>query len=352
MGRPRNETVSNTEAGVYHCLNTFTQGFSYFGRDPISGKHCDYRRAWFVERLKLLSRAFAVDVLCHTVNGRGYEFVIHVDPVRTEGWSDREVVERWTSIFTVERDGQGNPVLLDEAAVLRLAADKPLVSSWRRRLGSLGEMMQDLNGYLARRINHDNHRGGRIWAGRYKARVLVDELAVLTGMCIVDLAGVELRDGKIKRMSICGSIQHRVRRSRGGSCSWQVAPGAVDTGSLHRIFPSLGAEQYFDILVSLIGVIFEPNSGYRAQAMRRLEEILGDMIGDLELWIEEWLIRHDLPPRAVGDPARLGTIAKGIKFLRLNLAWLGLGIYAGTKNPERKRCKRAASGRRAMGATP
>ncbi|MCA9286649.1 MAG: hypothetical protein KDA22_15605, partial [Phycisphaerales bacterium] len=64
MAVPRSKTVDESVSGLYHCLSRCVRrGYLLApGRDPHDGAAVDdHRRDWMVERLRLLTSAFAVD---------------------------------------------------------------------------------------------------------------------------------------------------------------------------------------------------------------------------------------------------------------------------------------------------
>ncbi len=73
------------------------------------------------------------------------------------------------------------------------------------------------------------------------------------------------------------------------------------------------------------------------------DPILGGIIKDLSLWFFEWLMKKDLPKRAIGAPALLAELAMKLGLKRLNLSWLGNGIYPGTENEKGRRARRNKS---------
>ena len=340
MPRPRTETVSSTEPGVYHCHSGFTQGFQFMGHDPVCGQFCGHRRQWVIDRCRRLERTFPVEVLSLSVRAHRYDMVIHFDPGAVRSWSDRQVVERWSAYYILRKDEANKRRPLTEDDFVEILGDRKQVAQWRERLCHLGEFMQELNGRVASRINRENCGRGSIWASRYEAVALLDEVAVLTCIVNTELSGVELGSGGTVRVSPYSTLSKRMRPTSKG---WEAVAGSLQREFSHDVLPSLKAEVLFIVLSTLSDLLFRPNLLFRDMAIGRLDPHLGPLIADVGLWVYEWLEKKDLPKRAMGAPALLAALAMKLGIKRLNLAWLGNGIYPGTDNEKERRAQRTAS---------
>jgi len=108
-------------------------------------------------------------------------------PKVAAGWSARDVVCRWLSIWPRERLPDGTAVLPQETEIVRLAADAEQVARWRERLSDLSWTMKALKENLARRANHEDGCSGAFWEGRFKSVPLLDQAALVACMAYVDL---------------------------------------------------------------------------------------------------------------------------------------------------------------------
>ncbi len=346
MPRPRRETVSSTEPGVYHCHSGFTQGFEFMGKDPVAKKFRGHRRQWVIDKCRKLARAFPVEIISLTVRAHCYDMVIHFDPTVAREWADREVVEHWSSYYVLRRDEAEKRRELTEEDFKEILRDRKQVARWRERLCHLGELMQELNGRIASHINRENCGHGAVWASRYEATVLLDEVAVLTAIASTEMAGVEFgRHGEVS-ISTYSTLRKRVRRTAHG---WQPDGEGWETLSSLQEDPlklaaaELRAETLKIVLSLLLESAFCPRRFAYNLSRDEYDPVMGDIISDLSLWFTEWLMKKDLPKRAIGAPALLAGLAMKLGLKRLNLSWLGNGIYPGTENEKGRRARRNKS---------
>ncbi len=338
MSRPRCETVSSTEKGVYHIHSEFTQGFHYLGQDPVGKRFCGYRRQWIIDKCNSLCRTFPVTILSITVRTHCYDMVVRFDPTLPRRWSDREVVERWSRYFVLCRDDADKRRELTEEDFEEILDNPDRVADWRQRLCHLGGFMQELNGRVASRINRENGGGGALWARRYEAIALLDELAIVTALVNTAAEAVECRaDGTLQITPY--STAYRYLHPTG--LGWAESEATVDEFAiLSNELPSLAWQTLWQSIEAVIDIVCRPTYCNIDYQSRQLEAMIGHLVLDTGLWIHEWIKRKDLPRRALGAPALLATLASklGLKFL--HLSWLGSGIYHGTKNQSARRSLR------------
>jgi len=114
-----------------------------------------------------------------------YHVVLHVRPDIAHEWSDREVVQRWHSLFSgnlvSQRFLESQPLSTIQAELL----DKD-IAVWRTRLCDISWYMI-VNEAIARKATHEGNCARRFWEGRFKSQALLDERALLACMAYVDL---------------------------------------------------------------------------------------------------------------------------------------------------------------------
>ena len=164
--------------------------------------------------------------------------MVRIDVERARGWSEREVVERWSRLFSVPAYAQrylvGGELADWEQVLLKRGRQR-----WAARLSDLSWFMRCLNEWLARAANVEDGCTGRFWEGRFKSQALLDETALLTAMAHVDLNPVRAGVAATVSESDFTSIQQRlfeIARSVG-------AHGAANDRVIPPLVPFVGAER-------------------------------------------------------------------------------------------------------------
>jgi REP element-mobilizing transposase RayT len=192
MTAARQTQVCLRDTPYYHCIARCVRRAWLWGVDDYAGKDYSHRKAWVIDRLRQLSRIFAVEVCAYAVMSNHYHVVLYVDVNRALAWNDQAVIRRWRQLFRlpalVERYRQGEPMSLAERDAVR-----DVLKIWRQRLMDVSGFMRCLNESLARRANQEDGCTGRFWEGRFKSQALLDEAGLLTAMAYVDLNPIRRR---------------------------------------------------------------------------------------------------------------------------------------------------------------
>lgn len=211
MTKPRSTLVSLADTPWYHVVSRCVRRAFLCGDDAHTGKNHDHRRAWIVDRLKQLSGVFAIDVAAYAVMSNHYHLVLRVDAERAQGWSNEEVLRRWTQLYDgpqlVQRllSGQGGE--MDQAT---LNAIDEWTATYRTRLSDISWFMRILNETVARQANAEDKVTGHFWEGRFKSQALLDEQAILTAMAYVDLNPIRAKMAETPEASECTSVAERM----------------------------------------------------------------------------------------------------------------------------------------------
>jgi REP element-mobilizing transposase RayT len=216
MPKPRKRLVSLQDTPYYHCIARCVRRAYLCGEDPVTGFNFEHRRQWLVERIKLLTSVFSMEVCAYAVMSNHYHVVLRIDAGRARLWSDKEVAKRWTLLFAA-------PLLVrrwlagDQLGQAERQALGAILNEWRKRLYDLSWFMRCLNEAIARMANREDHCGGRFWEGRFKSQALLDEQALLACMAYVDLNPIRAAIATRPELSDYTSIQERIRQPEGNA---------------------------------------------------------------------------------------------------------------------------------------
>ena len=222
MTTARKNLIDPASTPYYHCIARCVRRAFLCGKDEFSGKNYEHRRQWVVDRLKELAEVFAIEVCAYAVMSNHYHVVLHINREQGESWNTREVLERWTKLFSghllVQRflanDSMG------KAEVQRV---EEFAEEYHGRLLDISWFMRCLNEHLAREANKEDGCKGRFWEGRYKSQALLDEAALLTCMAYVDLNPVRAKMAKTLETSDYTSVQERTKTADDNAASKQPA---------------------------------------------------------------------------------------------------------------------------------
>ena len=177
----------------------------------MTGMSFEHRRGWIETRMRKLASVFAIDITVYSVMSNHYHLVVRIDEERTKGWSDEEVLKRWTQLFTgplfVQRYLTDARSEMSDSELDRVGQ---FVELYRQRLCDLSWMMRVLNESIARMANAEDNCTGRFWEGRFKSQVLLDEQVLLTAMAYVGLNPIRAGIAETPEDSVHTSVKQRV----------------------------------------------------------------------------------------------------------------------------------------------
>jgi REP element-mobilizing transposase RayT len=210
MGYARKSLICLADTPYYHVVARCVRRAWLYGYDAYAGKDYSHRKHWVMQRLRLLSEIFAIDLCAYAIMSNHYHLVLRVDRDRAARLTKEEVVQQWTRLFKapppVQRWQDG------EATAAERAAAEQLIERWRKRLIDISWYMRSLNEYLARRANAEDECTGRFWEGRFKSQALLDEAGLLTAMAYVDLNPVRAGTAATPETSEFTSIYARIQQ--------------------------------------------------------------------------------------------------------------------------------------------
>ena len=91
MTRPRKALISLDDTPYYHITSRCVRRAFLCGVDHYSGRDYEHRRQWVVDRIRLLSSLFAIDVCAYAVMSNHYHLVLKVCPEQLEDLSEDEI---------------------------------------------------------------------------------------------------------------------------------------------------------------------------------------------------------------------------------------------------------------------
>ncbi|MGK7294744.1 MAG: transposase [Candidatus Wenzhouxiangella sp. M2_3B_020] len=213
MPQARKRLVSTDVTPFYHVISRCVRRHFLCGRDPLTGKDYSARKQDIQNRLALLAEVFAIDVCAYAILSNHYHLVLHVDEQTALEWSDLEVAQRWTRLFTgpalVRAFVAGQDLSPAQRQVVRHH-----VREYRNRLCDLSWFMKCLNEPIARQANAEDNVTGHFWQARFSSQALLDEAAVLTAMAYVDLNPIRAGIAETPEASDFTSIQQRITEWR------------------------------------------------------------------------------------------------------------------------------------------
>jgi REP element-mobilizing transposase RayT len=98
MPKSRKRQVDDSATPYYHCMVRCVRRAYLCGTDKQSGKNYDHRKQWIVERMKLLTEVFAIEICAYAVMSNHYHVILHADPDQVKTWSEDEILHRWAKI--------------------------------------------------------------------------------------------------------------------------------------------------------------------------------------------------------------------------------------------------------------
>ncbi len=210
MTRPRKALISLTDTPYYHITSRCVRRAFLCGVDHYSGQSYEHRRQWVVDRIRLLSSLFAIDVCAYAVMSNHYHLVLKVCPEQLEGLSNDEIMDSWCALFK-------GPLLIqnyrngENLKPFEQAAVSDIVNVWRSRLSSISWFMRCLNQPIAHQANREDNCTGKFWESRFTSQALKSEEALVSCMAYVDLNPVRVGMADTPETSSYTSIRERVQ---------------------------------------------------------------------------------------------------------------------------------------------
>jgi REP element-mobilizing transposase RayT len=210
MTRPRKALISLADTPYYHITSRCVRRAYLCGVDHYSGQSYEHRRQWVVDRIRLLSSLFAIDVCSYAVMSNHYHLVLKLCPDQIEGLSDDDIMDRWCALFKGPlliqryRDGEG-------LKSFERSGVSDIVNVWRSKLASISWFMRCLNQPIAHQANREDMCTGKFWESRFTSQALKSDEALLSCMVYVDLNPVRAGIADTPETSSHTSIRERLQ---------------------------------------------------------------------------------------------------------------------------------------------
>ena len=213
MPRARKHLVCLEDTPYYHVASRCVRRAFLCGVDQHTGKSYEHRRGWIEDRVRVLASLFSIELCAYAVMSNHYHLVVKLNPSEARGWSDDEVLERWTALFRgpllVQRHRDGEALTPIERDTVRSST-----AIFRRRLASLSWFMKCLNEPIARKANAEDGCTGHFWEARFHSQPLCSDQALLSAMAYVDLNPIRAQLAKTPEQSEYTSIKARLDGDR------------------------------------------------------------------------------------------------------------------------------------------
>lgn len=230
----RREIVRQGEVGVYHCWARCVRRAFLCGKDPLTGRDFQHRRAWLRDLEEQLAGLFGIEVAFHAEMSNHLHLVLRTRPDVVAGWSDAEVARRWLKIAKLKRGSLDEHWEPGPAQVRRQLADARRVQVLRRRLASVSWFMGAVCEHLARRANQEDGCRGRFWETRFASRELACEGALLVCGMYVDLNPIRAGEAFTPETSLYTSAYDRIVGRQPRTDNQQSDPRRNDAGRRDR----------------------------------------------------------------------------------------------------------------------
>ncbi len=209
MTRPRKALISLADTPYYHITSRCVRRAFLCGVDHYSGQNYEHRRQWVVDRIRLLSSLFAIDICAYAVMSNHYHLVLKICPEQLDDLADEEIMDRWCALFK-------GPLLIqsyrngEDLKPFEQSAVSDIINVWRSRLSSISWLMRCLNQPIAHQANREDKCTGKFWESRFTSQALKSEEALLSCMAYVDLNPVRAGMADTPEHSEHTSIRERL----------------------------------------------------------------------------------------------------------------------------------------------
>ncbi len=98
MTRPRKDQISLSDTPYYHIVSRCVRRTFLCRLNPLTQRDYEHPRQWIVDRIRLLSSLFAVDLCAYAIMSNHYHLTVKLNPEQIDALTDQEVIDRWLSL--------------------------------------------------------------------------------------------------------------------------------------------------------------------------------------------------------------------------------------------------------------
>jgi len=237
MAVPRKDIVDLNVTKLYHCTSRCVR------RAFLCGDGYEHRKQWIEDRIELLAANFGVSVCSFSIMDNHIHVLVRLEPDTAAGWTDEEVVRRWTNVY--------HPATLDidDEQTLQACIDHRLqntekVADYRKWLKDLGSFMKALKEQIARRANKEEKITGIFWDGRYGSVGILDAEALLATCAYIDLNPVAAELAVNPESSEHTSFQQRVKHAMANGAYERLQEAAEGSMAARRALAEMEHEHW------------------------------------------------------------------------------------------------------------
>lgn len=233
MTRARKHLVCLSETPYYHVSSRCVRRAFLCGVDKHTGQSFEHRRSWIENRAYVLASLFSIELCAYAIMSNHYHLVVKLLPDEAAGWSDDNVLDRWTALFKgpvlVQRYRAGESLTKVEQDTLN-----SMTAVFRKRLASLSWFMKCLNEPIARRANAEDGCSGHFWEARFHSQPLRSWKALVAAMAYVDLNPIRAGLARTPESSPYTSIRARIRCEHRTTPPLAAVSRLLDSGQLNH----------------------------------------------------------------------------------------------------------------------